>query len=96
MSQFPSHTEWHNKIADWQRSGLSMSAWCRNTGESYDRFVYWRNRLRAAAPQPAGKFLPVIAVPAAITLECCGICVRVTTGFDRHLLRDILSLLREG
>jgi len=96
MSQSPSLAEWHDKIAAWQLSGLSMSAWCRSTGESYDRFVYWRNRLRAAAPLPVGKFLPVTCPVSTITLECRGISVQVTTGFDRYLLRDILSLLNEG
>ncbi len=95
MSKSLSLAEWHDKLADWQRSGLSMSAWCRNIGESYDRFIYWRNRLKTAAPQPGGKFLPVTCPSAPVTLECRGISIQVTTGFDRQLLRELLSLLRE-
>jgi len=96
MSQSPSLAEWHDKIAAWQHSGLSMAAWCRCAGESYDRFVYWRNRLQTSAPQPVGKFLPVTGATSALTLECRGVSVYVTTDFDRSLLREILALLREG
>jgi hypothetical protein len=87
-------TEWRNKITAWQRSGLSMAAWCRTNNEGYDRFIYWRNRLQESEPAPAGKFLPLTLAATPITLECHGISVHVTAGFDPQLLKDILSLLK--
>ena len=37
---------WSEKITVWQNSGLSIAAWCRQNGESYHRFLYWRRRLQ--------------------------------------------------
>jgi hypothetical protein len=86
--------EWQNKIIVWRDSGLSIATWCRNNNEGYDRFIYWRNRLQPPESSSTGKFLPLPLAATPITLECHGISVHVTTGFDPQLLKDILSLLK--
>lgn len=70
---------------------MSMAAWCRENSESYYRFQYWRKRVAASAP---GKFLELTPPAAPISLECNGVLVHVSKGFDHGLLADILSVLQ--
>lgn len=41
------HTErkraWQQHITDWQTSGLSGMAYCKQQSLTYCQFVYWRN-----------------------------------------------------
>ena len=89
-------SEWSAKITDWNRSGLSIAAWCRENTEGYHRFLYWRQRLREVDHGKPGKFIELRPVTTPISLECNGIFVHVTMGFDARLLEDILMLLKRG
>jgi len=83
--------EWLSKITAWQQSGMTLAGWCREHSENYHRFLYWRKRL--AAPDP-GRFLELTAPAAPISLECNGVLVHISKGFDAGLLADILSVLK--
>jgi len=85
--------EWPAKIAAWQHSGMSIAAWCRENSENYYRFLYWRNRVAAPAP---GSFLELTLPAAPISLECNGVLVHVSKGFDPGLLDDILLVLKRA
>ena len=85
--------EWPAKIAAWQRSGLSLAEWCRENSESYHRFLYWRKRL---VPPDPGRFLELTLPAAPISLECSGILIHVSKGFDSGLLTEILSVLKRN
>lgn len=37
--------EWRWKINQWQKSYLSITKWCKENNESYDKFQYWRLKL---------------------------------------------------
>lgn len=90
-------SEWTTKIAAWRRSGLSIAAWCRENGEGYNRFLYWRKSLQTPEHRPAsGKFIELNLPVSPISLECNGIYVHVSAGFDAGLLGSILSLLKRG
>ena len=92
------HTpNWPAMLADWRGSGLSIAAWCRNNAVSYHTFLYWRKRL-AARSHDTGTFLQLCppADPEPIALECNGVFVHVSVGFDSGLLKDILVLLKGG
>lgn len=89
--------EWTVKIAAWSRSGMSIAAWCRDNDENYYRFLYWRRRLQAPEHSQSGKFVELnLASSSPISLECNGVFVHVSTGFDAGLLTDVLSLLKRG
>ena len=83
--------EWSAKITAWQQSGMTLAQWCRKNSENYHRFLYWRKRL--AAPGP-GRFLELTVPVAPISLECNGVLVHISKGFDSGLLVDLLSVLR--
>ena len=89
--QATSTQEWSDKIAAWQRSGMKLAAWCRENAESYYRFLYWRKRLAVPAP---GRFLELTPPAAPISLECNGVLVHISKGFDPRLLADILAVLK--
>ena len=93
----PSPTvKWTDRITAWQQSGLTVAAWCRNNCVSYHSFLYWRKRLQGEKVREGGNFikLSVAATRSPISLECNGITVHVSAGFDPTLLRNLLSLLK--
>ncbi len=96
MSSLAMREEWRNKIVAWRDSGLSIAAWCRENAEGYHRFLYWRDRLKVpdrAVPQ-VGQFVELSLAAPPISLECNGIHIHVSSGFDTGLLEDILVVLK--
>jgi hypothetical protein len=93
---------WRRWIAQWQTSGLSVTAFCARHRLATASFYAWRRTLqRRAAERPT--FLPIEVVadtPPARggVLEVVladGRCVRVPPGFDAATLRQLLAVLRE-
>jgi len=83
--------QWTDKITEWRTSGLSIAAWCRQNDESYHRFLYWRRRLE---PKTTGGFVELTLESPALALACNGVTLRIERGFDRELLREVLSVLK--
>ncbi len=54
--------QWVERLAAWERSGLSQTAWCREHGVPLARFGYWRRRLSGAVGATA--VLPIRVAPA--------------------------------
>jgi transposase-like protein len=94
--------QWRRWIRQWQRSGLSVRAFCARHDLSQPSFYAWRREIqqRNAA---AGTFVPVqfvsddepvsssifeVVLPGGPTL-------RVPPGFDVATLRQLLAVLRE-
>lgn len=44
---------WQQHITQWQTSGLSGMAYCKQQSLTYCRFVYWRKKLASGAPDDA-------------------------------------------
>ncbi len=72
---------WRTIVADWQSSGLSVTAFCRSRNVNKAGFYRWRNILdelerssrtpppaspTPAEPKPAPVFVPVRVVPDAV------------------------------
>jgi transposase-like protein len=99
---------WRRMLAQRQRSGLSVRAFCEIHGLSEPRFHAWRRILQKRDAQ-AVRFVPVEIVPddpapcptqgAASALELLlsnGRLLRIGTGFDTATLQRLLALLEEG
>lgn len=94
---------WRRLIQQWQRSGLSVRAFCDRHQLTQPSFYAWRHRLqqRAAAAAP---FVPVRVVPDAPPLAAGSIEVvlasgrrlRVAPGFDPAALRQLVAVLEEA
>ena len=102
-TQPPQSTQmlWEERIAAWQASGLSQSAWCAREGVPLSTLVYWRRKLRGGSvpamdPKPASRFIPVSLTQAkmALTIRAGGLSIEVAPDIDRDLLEDVLRILQ--
>lgn len=60
------HQFWQQTLSDWQASGLSGAAYCKQQSLVYHRFVYWRQKLNSRPEDNAGSpsgFARVAPVP---------------------------------
>lgn len=48
------HQFWQQTLSDWQASGLSGAAYCKQQTLVYHRFVYWRQKLTSNSDSKAG------------------------------------------
>jgi hypothetical protein len=53
-------------IGEWQRSGLTQTAWCQSQDIAYSRFHYWYKRFREQSNTSGS---PVISQSSFISLE---------------------------
>ena len=115
-------------MRQWEQSGQSVRAYCRQTGLKESAFYFWRRELarrdrpvdrdgsRAKTPasrsvqrrlprhSPTPSFLPVHVVNHGVAEATRGVeivlaggrTVRVTPGFDRQMLADVLAVLEVG
>lgn len=103
--------EWAERVARWERSGLSAEKFARREGYQPKQLYWWRWKLRADRPSrrspssltEAPRFLPVHVVTDAsvVTPEPIEIAlpngrvVRVRPGFDPATLERVLALAAE-
>jgi transposase len=98
--------QWRRWILQWQKSGLSVRAFCVQYDLSQPSFYAWRRAIKQR-DAAVGTFVPVRVVPdgvpavdpsATIPLEVvlsCGRWLRVRPGFDPATLRQLLAVLEE-
>ena len=95
---------WRTVLARWQRSGLSVRAFCQAEGLSEPTFYSWRRKLDRTQPKPPA-FLPVHVIPERVEPHAIrgieivlanGRCLRVQPGFDPTTLVTLLDLLEAG
>lgn len=98
---------WQQHLDAWQRSGMSISAYCAEHALSESAFRAGQRALesRDEAPRPTEsvpiRWVPVQIVPTpnAAPLELVltdGRVIRVPSGFDPQALRRLLTALEEG
>ncbi len=61
--------QWHTLIRQFETSGLSRAAFCREQNLSYPSFCLWHNRLagqRAESAPTASLFAPLAVAPAPV------------------------------
>jgi hypothetical protein len=87
--------DWSARLSAWRSSGKSGAAWCRDHGIGYYQFQYWRDKLqRSEAQGKTGQFLPLKVASAPLCIECNGVSLQVSSGFDPVLLQEVISVLR--
>ena len=99
---------WRRRLRQWQRSGLSVRAFCEQHDLSQPSFYAWRRTL-AERDAHTVAFVPVevvpeptsglISDPAAAGLELLlsgGRVLRIGPAFDALTLRRLLAALEEG
>lgn len=97
---------WRQQVNEWQTSGLSGTAFCKQHALTYHQFTYWRQKLLASASsskEPVAGFATVAypnastardidATQLAVSLPC-GITVTGLHAGNVALLGDILRQL---
>jgi hypothetical protein len=100
---------WKEKLLDWQASGKSVKAWCREKHIPITTFYGWKNRLEKS--QVDKKPIKLQSVKAkqgfieltdrkpptpGILLEYNGVKIHLEAEFDPLILRKCLDCLRSG
>ena len=89
--------DWSARLSAWRISGKSGLAWCRDNAISYDQFKYWQKKLqRVGQHRKSGQFVPLKIATTPLRIECNGLYLHVSSGFDPVLLREVVSVLRES
>jgi transposase-like protein len=98
---------WVDQVQRWLQSGKSAKAWCREHKLVYNTFLGWYHRLQADKKSLADpenlitepQFIELKEQPPAssgIILECAGVLVHVSEGFNPLTLKNCLHVLRGG
>ena|ERR1700686_5079442 len=92
------HTLWQQRLLRFERSGLSVSAFCDREEVSTASFYAWRRRLRLASPDApeSPRFLPVRVLAAAVPVELVlpgGAVLRLNSGGDLAFVRSLVDSL---
>jgi len=90
---------WRERIAEHERSGMSVQQFCKERGVTEQSFYVWRKRLRKQAPT---RFALVETGAAGQTARKAGLELVLVTGerlqigvdVDATLLRRVLETLR--
>jgi len=96
--------KWRPLIREQEGSGLSVQAFCAKHGHVAHQFRYWKQKVRASRLEP--RLVPIVAkrtvgavrpvTADGLTLELGKARIGVRSGFDRHLLRELLEVLGGG
>jgi transposase-like protein len=84
--------QWTKRITEFERSGLSRQAWCKQEGVKPNTLDYWRKRLRDRAPA----LVPMVVTGAAagsVAIEITlpnGTRVRATNEADAEWLSALI------
>jgi transposase len=92
--------EWRERIAEQQRSGLSVKQFCRERGLSLWSFYQWRKRLRETGPvrfalvERRSEAQHVSSDGDLEVVFATGERLRVRPGVDAATLRTVVEALR--
>ncbi|MBP7551020.1 MAG: hypothetical protein KA761_12090 [Gemmatimonadaceae bacterium] len=88
---------WRDRVATWQRSGLSADDFCEDQPYAASTLLGWSSRLRRTT---ATTFIelrprkPVVARSTELVVEIGAARVRVAPGFDPALLAAVVTALQ--
>ena len=101
---------WRKLVRNWERSGLTVRDFCVERGLAEHNFHAWRRTLAARdqektlPPKALPPFLPVHVADASVVAQqgavleivlADGVVVRVGTGVDEAMLRQVLAALKK-
>jgi hypothetical protein len=85
---------WAALLAAQAASGLPASIWCKERGINVTSLYTWRKRLKDAPSGDTSSFIEVLDAPIPrLELVMGRVSIRLQSGFDRHLLCDVLDVL---
>ena len=104
----PAQRKWSRIMAAWEKSDLSVKAFCRRRHVTQSGFWYWKRLLGLGKPRnrklaKKSPFKPVHVVgavnlnraPLELVLDG-GHVIRIADDFDKDVLKKFLSILEEA
>jgi len=86
--------EWRKRFLQQERSGASVSSWCKQHDISANQYFYWRKRLSdRSESEEAGKFIRLAKGEPVELIVSDNICIRVPANFDEASLKRLLGVL---
>jgi len=96
----PKAGAWAERIAEQQRSGMTVKQFCREQGLTECSFYAWRKRLQESGPvrfalvERRARRQERTAEPTLELVLATGERLRIGTGVDTATLRAVLDVLR--
>ena len=94
--------QWRAWVADRDRSGLSVRAWCAEHDVPEHRFYYWQRKFIEPAEDANVDWLPVDASASprgrevrTLTIRVGSAAIDVCRGFDAELLSAVVAALAD-
>jgi len=88
--------KWAARVRAWRESGVSAKAFAEGQGYEASTLRFWSSKLKA--PEAGVTLIEVARAsvsepPAELVVEVGSARLRLATGFDRKLLREVLDAL---
>jgi len=100
MAKGKRNPNWKEKVLEWEASGKSCQAWCRENNIPYTTFCGWRERLKKSNKAPNKTktgFIELkdqISSDIGITLEYKEVKIHLKAGFDKIVLQGCFDTLK--
>jgi hypothetical protein len=88
--------EWKERILSQQKSGSTISRWCRENQISYNSYQYWKKRFRSRKPLRRDFFTELSDAKSGITLQYKNIKIYLEKDFDTLSLEKCIHALRSS
>jgi len=92
--------DWKEKIENWQSSGKTITAWCKENNIPYNTFQNWRRKLGCTSNKNKVILSPFIELQeenssrSGVQLYIKGVSLHLSTKFDEAALSRCLRVLR--
>lgn len=87
--------EWKNLIAQQRQSGLSVKKWCQQNQIRPTTFLYWKEKLYSKQLHKSSFTELNVKRPDAISLQACGVYIRLSADCDLNLRKRLFALFAE-
>jgi hypothetical protein len=87
--------QWKDRILEQRSSGLSIPKWCRQNDVPIYNFRYWQDKLLPVSIERSA-FTEMIPKKdnQGICLECQGMKIYLSPGFDTQVLKKCLEVIK--
>lgn len=95
---------WRERVAEFQASGKSVAAWCREHEFKEHQLRYWlRKFMPVESTQPSTRWLPIAVLESEqhvdsdgqLLVRVGGATIEIRPGFNPSLLADVVQVLMD-
>lgn len=110
MTHAKSRKLWQTRVAEYESSGLTMRAWCEQTGFRNGQLRYWLKKAREARKSQSQSWVCVdlvddgVSAPSEtgadvgrdsqVSIRMGAATIEIRPGFDSALLSEVLRVVR--